>query len=304
MVSDFDVVTGAFSYSGKAIADALLASGRRVRTLTGHPGRAPASSPIEARPLDFGDPAGLEASLAGAGTLYNTYWVRFAHGDADHDRAVANSRALITAAAKAQVGRVVHISIMHPSESSPFPYFRGKAQVERALADSGLPHSVLRPSVLFGGDGVLINNIAWLLRRLPVFLVGGTGEYRLRPVHVEDLARACLEQAAETEDRVMDAAGPDRPSFLELVVWIRDAIGAKSAIYRAPGDAVVLASRALGYFLHDVLLTRDEYLSMAQGMADSDEPPLGTTKLSDWLVDQSSGLGLRYANELERHFKR
>ncbi len=188
----FDVVTGAFSYSGAAIASELQAAGRRVRTLTGHPGRAPADTSIEVRPLDFADPAALAESLRGARTLYNTYWVRFAHGQVDHPAAVTHSRVLFQAAAEAGVQRIVHVSITNPSADSPYPYFRGKAAVEQALRDLGVSHAVLRPAILFGGHGVLINNIAWLLRRLPVFAVGGTGEYRIRPIHVDDLARLAV----------------------------------------------------------------------------------------------------------------
>ena len=206
-MSDLDVVTGAFSYSGAAIARDLQAAGRRVRTLTGHPGRAPAGTAIEARPLDFADPAGLRESLRGATTLYNTYWVRFPHGPVSHEAAVANSRALFLAAAEAGVRRIVHTSITHPDADSPYPYFRGKAAVEQALADLGVSHAVLRPSILFGGSGVLINNIAWLLRRLPVFAVGGTGGYRVRPIHVDDLARLAT------------AAGAGAPTLRSSTRW-------------------------------------------------------------------------------------
>jgi NADH dehydrogenase len=172
-----DVVTGAFSYSGRAIAAALVDSGRRVRTMTGHPGRAPAGTALEVRPLDFDDQLGLVASLEGVTTLYNTYWVRFAHGRVDHELAIANSRALFQAAARARVQRIVHVSITHPSLDSPSPYFRGKALVERALAEANVSYAVLRPAILFGGDGVLLNNIAWLLRHLPVFAVDRVGRH-------------------------------------------------------------------------------------------------------------------------------
>jgi uncharacterized protein YbjT (DUF2867 family) len=195
-MSQLDAVTGAFSYSGAAIARELQARGHRVLTLTGHPERAPAGTAVECRPLDFTDPAGLAASLAGADTLYNTYWVRFGRGQVSHEAAVANSRVLFEAAAKAGVRRVVHVSITHPSLSSPYSYFRGKAAAEQALAETGLPYAIARPAILFGGDGVLINNIAWLLRRLPVFAVGGRGEYRVRGIHVDDLARLCADLGA------------------------------------------------------------------------------------------------------------
>lgn len=298
-----DVVTGAFSYSGAAIARAVHDAGRRVRTITGHPGRGPDDTAIEVRPLDFDDQLGLVASLSGATTLYNTYWVRFAHGTIDHEAAVSNSRALFQAARRAGVQRIVHVSITHPSISSPLSYFRGKALVERALAESDLSYAILRPAILFGGDGVLLNNIAWLLRRLPVFAVGGRGDYRIRGIHVDDLAQLCVARGAESHNSVSDAVGPERPTFAELVSSIRQAVGGRARLINVPGATVPLLSRALGLVLHDVLLTADEYRAMANGLADTDGPATGSTALSTWLAQHGDTLGLRYANELDRHFE-
>jgi len=178
--SDLHVVTGAFGYSGKYIASLLLQQGQRVRTLTGHPNRPnPFGNRVEALPFHFDNPQELTANLRGAAALYNTYWVRFSRGRTTFDQAVANTRALIRAAADAGVGRFINISITNPAEDSPLPYFRGKAVVERALTESGLSYAILRPTVLFGKEDILVNNIAWLLRRLPVFGVFGSGEYRL-----------------------------------------------------------------------------------------------------------------------------
>ena len=299
----FDVVTGAFSYSGAAIARELRASGRRVRTLTGHPGRAPRETPIEVRRLDFDDPTGLAESLRGAQTLYNTYWVRFPRGQVDHAAAVANSRVLVRAAGDAGVQRIVHISITRPSITSPYPYFRGKAEVERALAQSGVSYAVLRPAVLFGGDGVLINNIAWLLRRFPVFAVGGTGEYRIRPMHSDDLARLCAEAGSSASTAVTDAVGPERPTFYELVSVIRDAVGSHAQIVRVPGELVPVAARILGLALRDTLLTRDEYRAMAEGLADTDGPATGKIAVTQWITENKDTLGRRYAHEINRHFR-
>jgi uncharacterized protein YbjT (DUF2867 family) len=302
-VDEFDVVTGAFSYSGAAIARELQASGRRVRTLTGHPDRAPPDTAIEVGRLDFGDPAGLAESLRGARTLYNTYWVRFARGPVDHAAAVANSRVLIHAAGQAGVQRIVHISITHPSAESRYPYFRGKAAVELALAESGISHAILRPAVLFGGDGVLINNIAWLLRRSPVFAVGGNGEYRIRPIHVDDLARLCAESGASALTSVIDAVGPDRPTFYGLAGAIRDAIGSRTRIVRVPGELIPVAARVLGLALRDTLLTADEYHAMAEGLADTDGPATGQISVTRWIAENKEALGRRYANEINRHFR-
>jgi NADH dehydrogenase len=297
-----DVVTGAFSYSGGAIASALIENGRRVRTMTGHPNRAGDDTSVEVRPLDFDDQLGLVKSLEGATTLYNTYWVRFARSQIDHDLAVANSRALFQAARRAGVQRIVHVSITHPSIESPLPYFRGKALVERAVAESGVSFAVLRPAILFGGDGVLLNNIAWLLRHLPVFAVGGRGDYRIRGIHIDDLAELALAHGAQRQDSVIDAVGPERPTFLELVGQIREAVGSRARIIRIPGAAVPPLSALLGLALHDVLLTKDEYAAMSGGLADTDGPATGSTRVTAWLSEHADDLGLTYANEIQRHF--
>jgi NADH dehydrogenase len=298
-----DVVTGAFSYSGRAIATFLRSAGRQVRTLTGHPERGRDQSDIEVRPLDFDDPPGLVASLAGATTLYNTYWVRFAHERIDHALAVENSRMLFHAARRGGIRKIVHVSILHPSAASPYSYFRGKALVERALAETGLPYAALRPSVLFDERGMLLNNIAWLLRRLPVFAIGGNGSYRVRPIHVGDLASLALEAATWPDDRIVDAVGAERPTFIELVRQIRAAVDSRARIVKVPARLLLTMSRALGVVLSDVLLTTDEYRSMAEGLADSDAPATGNVRLSTWVVEHSDTLGVRYANELDRHFR-
>jgi uncharacterized protein YbjT (DUF2867 family) len=215
---------------------------------------------------------------------------------------VSNSRALFQAAKRAGVQRIVHVSITHPSIYSPLPYFRGKALVERALAESEVPYAILRPAILFGGNGVLLNNIAWLLRRLPAFAIGGRGTYRVRGIHIDDLARLCVAKGAETTNSVTDAVGPEQPTFVELVRSIRAATGSKARLVHVPGMAVPVFSRLLGLALHDVLLTADEYRAMAAGLADTDGPATGPTALSAWLAEHGGTLGLTYANELGRHF--
>jgi uncharacterized protein YbjT (DUF2867 family) len=301
--SQLDAVTGAFGYSGSAIARELLAAGHRVRTLTGHPERAPAGTAIEVRPLSFSDPDGLVDSLRGTHTLYNTYWVRFAHGETDHKRAVANSRVLFDAASRAGVQRIVHVSITHAAPDSPYPYFRGKAEVERDLRGVGVPCAIVRPAILFGGDGVLVNNIAWLLRRVPVFAIGGSGDYRIRGIHVDDLARLCAGLGGRSDTVLMDAVGPQSVTFREMVTVIKAATGSHAAIVPVPGWLVPPLSSALGLALHDVLLTRDEYLAMADGLADSDAPSSGEIVFTDWVAEHGAELGRTYASELGRHYR-
>ncbi|MBV9854782.1 MAG: NAD(P)H-binding protein [Streptosporangiaceae bacterium] len=298
-----DVVTGAFSYSGAAISRELLAADHGVRTLTGHPGRAPDGTEIDVRPLDFTDADALQRDLGGAHTLYNTYWVRFPHGGVTHEVAVANSRILFEAAARAGVQRIVHVSITHADSASPYPYFRGKGEVERHLKTTGVPWAIVRPAILFGANGVLINNNAWLLRRLPVFAIGGRGDYRIRPIHVDDLARLCAELGGRGDSATLDAVGPQSLTFREMVTSIRAAIGSRAVIVPAPGWLIPPLSAALGAVLRDVLLTPDEYQAMAAGLADSDAPATGQTSLTDWIAKHGDSLGRAYASELNRHYR-
>jgi NADH dehydrogenase len=302
--AQLDIVTGAFSYSGAAIASELMRRGHRVRTLTGHPERAPASTPVETRRLDFSATAGLLAAMAGAHTLYNTYWVRFAHGGVSHELAVANSKTLFAAAAKAGVQRIVHVSITNPSLTSSDSYFRGKAEVEQALAGCGVPYAIARPAVLFGGDGVLVNNIAWLLRHIPVFAIGGRGDYRLRPIHVDDLASLCVDLGATAAPATtVDAVGPQSLTFRQLVGEIRDAIGSHCLLVPVPGRLIPALAAVLNLALRDTILTGSEYASMAANRADSAAPATGSVVFTDWVREHGQELGRNYANELDRHFR-
>jgi nucleoside-diphosphate-sugar epimerase len=299
-----DVVTGAFSYSGAQIAERLLGSGRSVRTLTHHPDREHAlRALVEARQYRFDDPAELARSLSGATTLYNTFWVRFDHGKTSFANAIESSRMLFYAAKHAGVQRIVHISITNPSLESPLPYFRGKALVEYALAQCGVPYSIVRPTWVFGGErDVLVNNIAWILRRMPAFALPGDGTYPVQPVHVDDLARICTEAGQAIGDHVIDAAGPETMPFHDLVALVRGAVGGHAPILRLPPPVMLAAARALGLLVGDVVLTGDEIRGLMSGLLVSHESPRGQIAFSQWLQQHTASIGRSYANELQRHF--
>jgi NADH dehydrogenase len=297
-----DVVTGAFSYTGRHIAEALLARGRGVRTLTRK--HAPPSHPladrIETRPFVFDD--SLVEALRGADTLYNTYWVRFERGETTFEGAVENIAALFRAARDAGVRRIVHVSVANPDASSPFPYFRGKARTEEALRASGVSHAIVRPTLVFGGDDILVNNIAWGLRHVPVFLVSGDGRYEVQPVSVGDTAHICVDAGARDDDVTLDAAGPDRWSYLDFVRLIARAVGARTWIRRSPSSVALVAARVAGTLLRDVVVTRDELLALEAGLLVSHDPPLGSERFETWLSDNAEALGRRYTSELARNF--
>jgi uncharacterized protein YbjT (DUF2867 family) len=236
-------------------------------------------------------------------TLYNTFWVRFDHGKTSFANAIESSRMLFFAAKRAGVQRIVHLSITNPSLESPLPYFRGKALVEYALAQSGVPYSIVRPTWIFGGErDVLTNNIAWVLRRMPAFVLPGDGGYPVQPVHVQDLARICTNAGNATRDIVIDAAGPETMPFRDLVALIRAAVDTNSPILRLPPPVMAAAARVLGLLVGDVVLTGDEIRGLMSGLLISHEPPLGQIAFSQWLNEHATSVGRSYANELQRHF--
>jgi NADH dehydrogenase len=300
----FDVVTGAFSYTGKYIARRLLEEGRRVRTLTNHPQRPGAQDlDVEVAPLKFDDRAALVESLRGADVFYNTYWVRFRHGRIGFGDAVANTRILMSAAAEAGVRKVVHISVSNPSLDSHLDYYAGKARTEEIVRDSGLDWAVVRPTLIFGREDILINNIAWLLRHMPLFVMPERGLYRVQPVAAEDVARIATWAAAQPENLTVDAAGPEIITYAELVHSVAIAVRRRPRIVNLPAGLTLLAGDIVGLGVRDVLLTRQELEGLMQELLVSHEPPRGTLRIDDWLMRSAGVLGKSYASELSRHFR-
>jgi NADH dehydrogenase len=301
--AELDVVTGAFSFTGKYIARRLLALGRQVKTLTGHPGREhPFGNAVTAMPFQFEEPEALRDGLAGANTLYNTYWVRFEHGRMTFARAVAHTATLLEAARQAGVRRVVHISVAHADEASPYPYFRAKGEVERLVRESGLSYAILRPTVLFGTEGILFNNIAYMLRRFPAFAIPGKGDYRLQPIYVDDLAELAVNAGYEKRSLVLDAAGPETFTFDELVRLMAKQVGSHARLLHMRPERALKLIRMVGGLVGDVVLTREEIDGLMRDMLVFPGTPAGHTLFSNWLKQHAAALGSSYFSEMERHY--
>jgi NADH dehydrogenase len=296
-------ITGALGFSGRHVAARLLARGDEVRNLTAHPDRPnPFDRPIPTLPLDLDRPDRLRSALEGVDALVNTYWVRFPRSRVTHADAVRRSERLFDAARAAGVRRIVHVSIANPDPASRLSYYRGKAQVEAALATTGVPYAILRPTVLFGDEPILVNAIAWLLRRSPLFGIPGDGRYGIQPVAVDDLAALAVEALDRTDDLTWDAAGPEILSFTELVEAVRGATGSRARLVHLPGPVALAAAGLVGRVVGDTLLTREELEGLSAGLLVSRERPRGTARFGEWLAASGDWLGRRYLSEVGRHF--
>jgi len=299
-----NIVTGAFSYSGRYITQRLLAQGKAVATLTYHPNHPdPFQERVRAYPYNFGSPAQLAGSFKGATTLYNTYWIRFPRGDSNFDLAVENTKTMIGSAMEAGVKRLVHISITNPSAGSSLAYFRGKALVEQAIMESGISYAILRSTLVFGGEDVLLNNIAWFLRRFLIFPIAGSGRYPVQPVHVEDLADLAVAAGAGQEDSVTDAEGPETLDFVDLVRLIAEKVKSRARLTPVPAAVALASAKLMSLVVRDVVLTKDEIKGLMDGLLVSDAPPTCPTSITDWLEENHQHLGATYSSELRRHYR-
>jgi uncharacterized protein YbjT (DUF2867 family) len=298
-----DAVTGAFSFTGRAIARQLLAEGREVVTLVRRPAPPDADSRIRTAPMAFDDPATLAAAFAGVDTFYNTYWIRFERGETTFDEVIRRSRLLLTAATRAGVRRVVHLSVVKASPTAPTTYFTAKARLDDVVRGSGLSHAIVRPTLTFGPGDILVNNLCWVLRRFPAFAIPGDGEYRLQPVHVEDVAQIVIAAARESRDLEVDAAGPDIFTFNQFVRTLAEAVDSRAWLFHAPRPLSYLGARVLGLLVRDVMLTRDEVTELTASLLVSAQPPTGRIGLPAWTSAHADELGRTYHSELNRHYR-
>jgi len=196
----------------------------------------------------------------------------------------------------------VHISITNPSEESAFPYFRGKALVEKAIVNSKLSYAIIRPTVVFGLESILVSNIAWLLRKFPVFAIFGSGDYRIQPVFVEDVAEIAVSAGQRNDNIIMDAVGPEVYKFDEFIKLIANRIHSRAKIVHLKPGLVLFLGKLIGYSVKDVVITKDEIEGLMANLLVSKGQATAATLFSQWLEQNAGNIGIKYASELERHY--
>jgi len=305
MKRDIHTITGGFGYTGAYLSKVLIKHGKVVETLTNSPEKKTIDSKILAvHPLDFENKEGLIGSLKNTEVLYNTYWVRFNHKWFNHQQAVTNTFKLFYAAKKAGVKRIVHVSITNADSKSNLDYFRGKGEIEGYLKKLGIEYTIVRPAVLFGGKDILINNIAWSLRHLPIVGMPGRGKYQLQPIHVYDFAKQLAYAGEKVGKNIEVALGPERYSYVDLLNMIKKELKLKTVIIPMPNRLAWLGAQILGYFLNDVMLTWPEVLGLRQETLWEDQEPTGKVHLREWVKKHKDTLGNEYHNELDRRRKK
>lgn len=305
-------ITGAWSYSGRRVAARLLQAGHTVVSLTNRkiPDPDPHDGRVRAEPYDF-SPGALERALEGVDVLACAYWTRHDRAPLgnrgpwlSHAEAVSRSARIIESARAAGVSRLVWTSIANPGLDPDLSYYAGKAEVERLVQESGLPHAILRPACFFGPAAILIENVAWAARRMPVVPIPAGPEYRIRPIHVGDYAELIADAVASGDTYTRDACGPDRVEFGELIRTIARLCGGRARPVRLPLRACAPLYAAASRVIRETILTTDELIGLSRNRLDSLEPPAGPTSLLAWLEEHASEVGVRFAREPRRQPRR
>ncbi len=294
------VITGAESFIGKYISNLLIPLNFKIRSFTNK--SINKTKNIEFYPYNFNNSEEVIKIFKGADFFFNTYWIRFNFKDKKFEKAYENTKFLIDCAKLAGVKKIIHISITNANPLSPFEYFKYKGFIENYIINSGISYSILRPTVVFGREDILINNIIWFLKRFPIFPIFGRGDYLIQPIYVKDLAKIAVEKALNSENSIVDCAGPEIFSFRELIKKIRDVIDSKSIIINLPTKAVFSLLKFLSFFLKDVILTREEILALKGNLLYSKDPPLGKERIIDWIKNEKDYLGIQYRSEILRHY--
>ncbi|MBN2663878.1 MAG: NmrA family NAD(P)-binding protein [Bacteroidales bacterium] len=294
-------ITGAFGYSGKYTTQKLLKKGYKVQTITNSLNKKnPFGNKIEVSKLEFKNPEKFTEILQGTDVLINTYWVRFNHKKFTHNKAVENTKIMLDAAKKAGVKKIVHVSITNPDKNSDLEYFKGKAELEEYLKQTAIPFSIVRPAVLFGEQDILINNIAWMIRHMPIMGIFGKGEYKIQPIYVHDFAELLIKEAENEQNNIVNAIGAETFTYNELVKTIAKIIGSKKPIINVSPWLGYWVGKIISSIKKDVTITRPEIKGLMDNLLYVDDEPAGKTKLTDWAEKNKNTLGKTYSNELSR----
>lgn len=211
---------------------------------------------IPLRVIDVRDPATLRDAFEGCAAIVHTAAVAIDRRGGFTDVNVRGVAHVIAEARRSGIQRLVHISAIGADPVSPYPFLRSKGEGQRIIETSGIPHVVLRPSLLFGPGDDFFQRLAFSLR-FPIVPVIGNGRARFQPLHVEDLAQ-CAGVALQRDDllgRAYDIGGPEIFTYDELLTDTMAALGIAKPRLHLPTALLKPAAFAMQLAMDDPLVT-------------------------------------------------
>jgi NADH dehydrogenase len=264
------LVTGGTGFIGPKVVHALRARELPVRALVREPsrGRQLESWGAELAVGDVTDPESLRRAVEGCDVVVHLVGLMRA-GAAEYERVMTQgTRDLVEAARAAGVRRFVLMSALGVDERTKdlVPYYRAKWDMERIVEGSGLEHVIFRPSFVFGRDGGALGLFVRLARWMPVTPIAGSGDQRIQPIWVEDVAeffaRSVDEPAAA--NRTFEIGGPDAVDWNELYARIKRTLGTRRPSVHVPMSVLRVQATLTDWF-PKAPVSRDQLKMLAAG---------------------------------------
>lgn len=271
------LVTGGTGFVGNAIVKELLEGSFKVRVLARHPERARllASSGCQ---LQKGDVTSISSVLKAITPEIETVIhlvgiLAESKGASFRAVHVDGTRNVVEACKGMGVGRLLHMSALGAREGAVSEYHRTKWEAEEIVRASGLDYTIFRPSVIFGPLDHFTTVFAKMMRLFPVVMVPGSGQSRMQPVFVEDVAKAyaLALKRKDTIGRTLELGGPEVLTFDEIIERIGEAAGRQRRKLHVPMP--LMKANAL---LAEKLLSKPPFSRDALKMLEEDN----TTKLN------------------------
>ncbi len=250
------LVTGGTGFIGSALIRHLVEEGRKVRVLlrpSSDSPNLPPGIPLEIAIGNISDEKNLRSAMIGVDTIYHLAGAEWQGVRADlNEIEIVGIRAIIQAAQDADVKRIVYLSHIGADRASAYPVLKVKGIVEEFIRKSGIPHTIIRTSLVFGPDDHFTTALAKLMALFPIFFaIPGDGKVMLQPIWIEDLA-ACLSWTLdrdEMKDQTYTIGGPEFISLSEVFLKVADAAGFRRKLFSLPPTYFKLAGVLLEYFV-------------------------------------------------------
>lgn len=233
-------VTGGTGFVGRHAVRALADAGHEVVAISRRPRPAHLPERVSFVRADVTKDNGLAGAFAGCDTVIHLVAVILEHGKATFDAVIRGGTERVAAAASdAGVTHLIYQSANGADPDPAFPYLLSKWAGEEAVIGSGVPYTVLRPSLIFGdGDG-FFTLLARLIKLTPVTVVAGDGSALFQPISIDDVTR-CMTLAVErgASGRVHPIGGPEHLSYDDIVRIIKRTLGLHRYTVHLPVQAL------------------------------------------------------------------
>ena len=267
-------LTGASGFVGSHMLGRLLRDGNQVRALVRHRGTQKADE-LEEVEGDIVQP-NLVEHLAGCDAVINLVGIIYEQGRATfetvHHQGTKN---LVEAARKNGVQRFVQMSALGARPVDASPYHTTKFAAEEEVRNSGIPSVVLRPSLIFGPGSAFVRQMAEVMQTAPIFRpIPGTGKYRFRPVHVDDVVDCFVQSLSNPKatGQTIELVGGEELTLDEIGNAIAASLGIRKIVLHVPMPIMKSAAAVFSLLPIKPPVTAVQLRMMEEGSTADPEP--------------------------------